>query len=48
MPKTLEPATRDYTVNLHRLCHGTQFKKKAPKAIKVIKAAALKNMMTDV
>ena len=34
--RTLEPVTRDYTINLHRLCFGTQFKKKAPKAIKVI------------
>jgi len=49
MPKkTMEPATRDFTVVLHKECHKTQFKKKAPKAIKVIKKLAQKNMLTDV
>jgi large subunit ribosomal protein L31e len=48
MPKKqLEPATRDYTIVLHRLCHKTQFKKKAPKALKVIKQFAQKNMGTQ-
>ena len=45
--KELTPVSRDYTINLHRTCHGIQFKKKAPKAIKVIKAFAQDNMLTD-
>ena len=45
--KTLAPATRDDTVNLHKLCHKTQFKKKAPKALKQIREFAQKNMLTD-
>lgn len=48
MPKALTPATRDYTVVLHKECHGIQFKKKAPKAIKAIKALAASNMSTSV
>ena len=46
MPKTLTPATRDYTIVLHKLCQGTQFKKKAPKALKVVQQFARKNMGT--
>ena len=46
MPKALTPATRDYTIVLHKLCQGTQFKKKAPKALKVVREFAKKNMGT--
>ena len=45
--KALVPASRDYTVNLHKLCHKTQFKKKAPKALSEIRKFALANMKTD-
>ena len=44
----LEPATRDYTVNLHKRLHRVTFKRKAPRAIKVIKKFAKVNMLTDV
>jgi len=47
MPKELTPATRDYTVVLHKRLQGIQFKKKAPKAIKAIKKFAMQNMKTD-
>jgi large subunit ribosomal protein L31e len=44
--KAIEPVTRDYTIVLHKLCQGTQFKKKAPKALKVVREFAKKNMLT--
>ena len=44
--KSIQPVTRDYTIVLHKLCQGTQFKKKAPKALKVIREFAKKNMLT--
>ena len=45
--KKLTAVTRDYTVNLHKRCHKIQFKKKAPRAVKVIRDFARKNMLTD-
>ena len=45
--KTLAAASRDYTINLHKLCHKTQFKKKAPKALTEIRKFAMANMKTD-
>lgn len=45
--KTISAASRDYTINLHKLCHKTQFKKKAPKALKEIRKFAVDNMKTD-
>ena len=45
--KALVPASRDYTINLHKLCHKTQFKKKAPKALDQIRKFAATNMKTD-
>ena len=42
----LTQASRDYTINLHRLCHGIQFKKKAPRALREIRKFAVKNMLT--
>ncbi|KAG1667427.1 hypothetical protein FOA52_006348 [Chlamydomonas sp. UWO 241] len=45
--KTNEPVTREYTVNLHKRCHKTCFKKKAPKAVKQIREFAKKMMGTS-
>ena len=45
--KSMIPASRDYTINLHKLCHKTQFKKKAPKALKQIRIFAASNMKTE-
>ena len=44
--KELGPISRKLIVNLHKQCHGIQFKKKAPRAIKVIKELVRKNMLT--
>ncbi|CAI7645729.1 unnamed protein product [Penicillium bialowiezense] len=38
--------TREYTINLHKRCHGVSFKKRAPKAIKEIRAFAEQAMGT--
>lgn len=40
--KTQEPVTRDYTVHLHKYLHKTQFKKRAPRAIRAIRRFAEK------
>ena len=45
--KELNPASRDYTINLHKVCHKIQFKKKAPRALREIKRFAQKNMLTE-
>jgi len=37
---------REYTIHMHKRLHGVSFKKRAPKAIKEIKAFALKQMGT--
>ncbi|KAK3328927.1 putative 60S ribosomal protein L31 [Apodospora peruviana] len=37
---------REYTIHLHKRLHGVTFKKRAPKAIKEIKAFATKSMGT--
>ena len=36
---------REYTIHLHKRLHSTTFKKKAPKAIKEIKAFATQAMV---
>eukprot|EP00842_Homolaphlyctis_polyrhiza_P005807 jgi/Hompol1/6227/HPOL_001338-RA len=41
-----EVVTRDYTIHLHKLVFGATFKKRAPKAIKQIRAFAVKAMGT--
>eukprot|EP00798_Chlamydomonas_sp_ICE-L_P015240 gene15239-21322_t len=41
-----EVVTREYTINLHKRCHKTSFKKKAPKAVKQIREFASKAMGT--
>uniref|UniRef100_A0A0G4HN79 60S ribosomal protein L31 n=1 Tax=Chromera velia CCMP2878 TaxID=1169474 RepID=A0A0G4HN79_9ALVE len=45
--KTVEPATRDYTIHLHKKVFGIQFKKRAPRAIREIKKFAQKAMQTE-
>lgn len=44
--RELNPVLRDYTINLHKRCHKTQFKFKATKAVREIKRFAEKNMLT--
>ncbi|KNC86965.1 60S ribosomal protein L31 [Sphaeroforma arctica JP610] len=39
--------TREATIHLHKKLHGTGFKKRAPKAIKTVKAFAAKMMGTE-
>merc|ERR1711865_734604 len=39
--------TREYTVHLRKLLHGVSFKKRAPRAVKEVKAFAKKMMGTD-
>ena len=38
--------SREYTINLHKRLHGVTFKKRAPRAVKEIKAFAAKVMLT--
>jgi len=38
---------REYTIHLHKRLHGVTFKKRAPRAIKEIKAFAQKSMGTS-
>lgn len=45
--KTLMPAARDCTINLHKRCHKIQFKKKAPRALREVKKFAQCQMRTD-
>ena len=44
--KTLEALSRPLTIHLHKLVHEVKFKKKAPRAIREIKALAAKRMLT--
>ena len=44
--KELQPVTRKLTINLHKQLHWEKFKKKAPKAVKVVKTLAQKMMFT--
>merc|ERR1712039_382467 len=43
----LQPACRDYTLNLHKRLQGIQFKKRAPRAIRNIRRFAAKEMHTE-
>ena len=45
--QNLTAVTRDYTINLHKRCHGLQFKRKAKVAIREIRLFAKKNMLTE-
>ena len=40
------PKTLQMTINLHKAIHGVHFKKRAPRAIKVIRRAAKKYLRT--
>lgn len=42
-----EVVTRETTIHLHKYVHRRQFKKRAPSAVKAIKAAAKKMMGTE-
>merc|ERR1711988_728657 len=42
-----EVVTRDYTIHLKKLLHGISFKKRAPRAVKEVKAFAKKMMGTE-
>ncbi|PFH36708.1 ribosomal protein RPL31 [Besnoitia besnoiti] len=44
--KSLQPVCRDYTIHLHKLIHGIQFKKRAPRALREIRRFAQKTMHT--
>ena len=45
--RTEDVVSREYTINLHKRLHGQQFKRRAPRAVKEIKAFALKMMGTS-
>ena len=44
----MQPACRDYTLNMHKGLQGIQFKKRAPRAIKNIRRFTIKEMRTKV
>ena len=44
--KEIQETTKKMKINLHKQLHDVQFKKKAPRAIKVIKKLAQRNMRT--
>ena len=44
----MQPACRDYTLNMHKRLHGISFKKRAPRAIRDIKKFAESEMFTNV
>eukprot|EP00965_Chrysotila_dentata_P196600 6177684-Pleurochrysis_carterae.AAC.4 len=46
--RTADVVTREYTVHLRKLLHGVGFKKRAPRAVKEVKAFAEKMMGTKV
>merc|ERR1711964_219338 len=45
--RTLEPCTRDYTIHVHKMVQGIQFKKRAPTVVHRIKNFAEKAMKTN-
>ena len=45
-PKSSEPTSREATVNLHKRLHGISYKKRAPRAVREIKAFATEMMGT--
>ncbi|KAL1459556.1 hypothetical protein WDU94_011525 [Cyamophila willieti] len=42
-----EVVTRDYTIHMHKRLHKVGFKKRAPRAIKVVRAFVKKQMGTE-
>jgi ribosomal protein L31E len=47
MPKSKDPVTREYTINLHKRLTGINFKKRAPRAVKEVRTFARKMMGTS-
>eukprot|EP00927_Polykrikos_kofoidii_P063562 TRINITY_DN583_c0_g4_i1.p1 TRINITY_DN583_c0_g4~~TRINITY_DN583_c0_g4_i1.p1 ORF type:complete len:140 (-),score=15.25 TRINITY_DN583_c0_g4_i1:120-479(-) len=45
--KTQEPCTRDYTVHMHKYIHKVQFKRRATKAVRVVRQFSAKIMGTQ-
>ena len=45
--REMQPVCRDYTLNMHKILQGIQFKKRAPRAIRDIKRFATKEMFTQ-
>ena len=45
--KEITEVARDYTIHLHKVVHGIQFKKRAPRAIREIVRFAQKEMGTQ-
>eukprot|EP00928_Gymnodinium_smaydae_P084152 TRINITY_DN673_c0_g1_i8.p3 TRINITY_DN673_c0_g1~~TRINITY_DN673_c0_g1_i8.p3 ORF type:complete len:120 (-),score=37.53 TRINITY_DN673_c0_g1_i8:50-409(-) len=45
--KGQEPCTRDYTIHLHKHMNGISFKKRAPRAIRVVRQFVAKVMGTQ-
>ena len=46
--KEMGPATRDYTLNMHKRLQGIAFKKRSTYAVRDIKRFAIKEMHTEV
>ena len=46
MVKEVQPACRDYTLNIHKMLLNIAFKKRAPRCVRDIKKFALKEMHT--
>ncbi|EAL46339.1 ribosomal protein L31e, putative [Entamoeba histolytica HM-1:IMSS-B] len=46
--KEMAPITREMTIHMHAYLHKESFKKRAPKAIKIIRFLAIKTMKTHV
>ena len=46
--RTQDVVAREYTIHLHKALHGVGFKKRAPRAVKIVKAFATKMMGTKV
>ena len=44
----MQPAVRDYTLNMHKRLQGKAFKKRAPFAVRDVKRFAQKEMFTQV
>jgi len=41
-----QPVTREYTIDIHKRCHGMAFKQRAPRALREIRQFAAKAMGT--
>ena len=45
--RTADVVTREYTIHMRKMLHGVGFKKRAPRAVKEVKAFAKKMMGTE-